>query len=82
MEYLVRTVRYISVTIDMGFFCRIESSDAVCRRGPVEYPDIFDLSNQKRKNIGVIAMTCDIKVRSITSFPNVMADQSGQFQKH
>jgi len=80
MEYLVLTARYISVTIDMGFFCRIESSDAVCRKGPVEYPDIFDLSNQK--NIGVIAMTCDIEGRSITSFPNVMADQSGQFQQH
>jgi len=80
MEYLVLTARYISVTIDLGFFCKTESSDAVCRKGAMEYPDTFDLSNQK--NIGIIAMTCNIEGRSITSFPNVMTDQSGQFQQH
>ena len=79
MDYLVRTARYIIVTIDTGFFWRIDSLDAVCRKGAMEYPDIFDLSD--RKSVGIITMTCDIKGKSITSFPNVMADQSGHFQK-
>ncbi|KIM55846.1 hypothetical protein SCLCIDRAFT_1220818 [Scleroderma citrinum Foug A] len=43
-----RNTRYISVTIDTGFFCRIDSSDAVCKKGAMEYPDIFDLSDQKK----------------------------------
>jgi len=62
----MHTMRYITVTIDMGLFCRVCSSDAVAQQpGEMEYPDVFNLSIQE--NWG--SLTCDATPKGSPTLP-------------